>query len=56
MKWAIVSNATNEILNIYIFPVNFETGIPYGPEDITTASDVRLIEIDDSLDVGHIVE
>ncbi len=53
--WAIVSNDNNEILNIYVFPINKETGLKYGPEDITTSPDVRLIEVDDSCQVGDAI-
>jgi hypothetical protein len=53
--WVIVSNKTNEILNIYVFPVNKETKLSYGPEDITTDTSVRLIEVSDECKVGDIL-
>lgn len=55
MPYAIVSNETNEIINMYTFPINKETGEPYTAADVTTAPDVRLIEVKEGLKVGDLV-
>lgn len=57
MKYVIRRKADNLILNEYAIPVlNTITGEKYFASDITTASDVELVEVPDFVVVGEVYE
>ncbi len=55
MKYVIVDNNTNKVLNIYVMPYLKLENRFATPREITTADDVTLKEVPDNTNVGDIV-